>query len=204
MKLRHCSCFRLSMLFGLAIFAASLSVNAQDAVEVEIPPNSVISDGTLTKEEMAQYIIVAKAQLEHLTSKATDAYSPRLEDDGTAMPSAWMLMDDGITVKELKLDHSAEGAPASIRVTMFRAAIKSIARRGKINAAVILYSGQLSEENSQHAIVLEHEHRLGISATKIVPYVVDGKQVSYAKSVTQKKPFQLFYDEKSDAPGKAS
>lgn len=176
----------------------------EKTLELKIPENSVISDGTLTPEEMAQYVVVAKEQLTHLTAKATEAYAPRMTAEGSAMPAAWMLMDDGVTVKELTLDKAAEGAPASIRVVMFRAALKSIARRGKINAAVILYAGQLSEENTQRALVVEHEHRLGISATKIVPFVIDQGAVKYAQSVTRDKPFQLFYDSKTDAPGAAS
>lgn len=187
----------------LAGIALAANVNAADegqTLELKIPPNSVISDGTLTPKEMAKYVVVAKEQLAYLTSKATEEYAPAIEGKGEAMPAAWMLMSDGVTVKELTLDKAAEQAPASIRVVMFRAALKSIARRGKINAAVILYAGQLSEENAQRALVVEHEHRLGISATKIVPFVIDNGQVKYAQSVTREKPFQLFYDDKSGAP----
>lgn len=173
-------------------------------VELKIPENSVLSDGVIDKKEMAQYLVLANKQLAYLTTKATEEYAPVLEIDNNAMPAAWMLMNDGVTVKELTLDEAAGDAPASIRVVMFRAALKSIARRGKINAAVILYAGQISEENDQRALVVEHEHRLGISATKIVPFVIDNGQVKYAQSVTRKKPFQLFYDDKSGAPAAAS
>lgn len=200
---------RQSALLGICLASIALcnSVYAAEegqSLELKIPPNSVISDGTLTPEEMAQYAVVAKEQLAYLTSKATEEYAPNIENDSNAMPAAWMLMDDGVTVKELTLDEAAGDAPASIRVVMFRAALKSIARRGKINAAVILYAGQISEENDQRALVVEHEHRLGISATKIVPFVVDDGQVKYAQSVTRKKPFQLFYDDKSGVPAAAS
>ena len=116
------------------------------------------------------------------------------------MPSGWMLMKDGVTVKELKLDESAKGAPPNIRVAMFRAALKSIARRGQINAAAILYAGQMSEENPQKVLVMEHEHRLGISGNKFVPYKVEGEKIQYSQSVTKDKPFQMFYDKKADAP----
>ncbi|WP_273203654.1 hypothetical protein [Marinobacter subterrani] len=193
-----------ALLVGL-LTAFSGQVTAEEkTLELKIPENSVISDGTLTREEMARYIIVAKEQLAYLTKNATEEYAPRMKAEGSAMPAAWMLMNDGVTVKELSLDESAEGAPASIRVVMFRAALKSVARRGKINAAVILYAGQLSEGNTQRALVVEHEHRLGISATKIVPFVVEEGQVKYAQSVTREKPFQMFYDSEADAPGAAS
>jgi len=194
----------VALILGLILLGSGTNVGAEQTLEVKIPPNSVISDGTLSREEMAQFVVVAKEQLAHLTKEATKEYSPRLNGDGNAMPSAWMLMDDGVTVKELTLDKSGEGAPASIRVAMFRAALKSIARRGKISAAVILYSGQLSEGNSQRAIVVEHEHRLGISATKIVPFFVEEGTVKYANSITREKPFQLFYDDESGAPASRS
>lgn len=195
-----CAVFLAGMVLSLPGHVAA----EEKTLELKIPENSVISDGTLTPEEMAQYVVVAKEQLTHLTAKATEDYAPRVTAEGSAMPAAWMLMDDGVTVKELTLDKAAEGAPASIRVVMFRAALKSLARRGKINAAVILYAGQLSEENTQRALVVEHEHRLGISATKIVPFVIEQGAVKYAQSVTRDKPFQLFYDSKADAPGAAS
>jgi hypothetical protein len=193
-----------AFILGFAISVLGQVTAEEKTMEIKIPENSVISDGTLSREEMAKYVIVAKEQLTYLTTKATEEYGPRVEAGANTMPAAWMLMDDGVTVKELSLDKSAEGAPASIRVVMFRAALKSIARRGKINAGVILYAGQLSEANSQKALVVEHEHRLGISATKIVPFVVEQGQVKYAKSITREKPFQIFYDSKADAPGAAS
>lgn len=195
-----CAVFLAGMVLSLPGHVAA----EEKTLELKIPENSVISDGVLTPKEMAKYVVVAKEQLTYLTKKATEEYAPRVTSEASVMPAAWMLMDDGVTVKELTLDKAAEGAPASIRVVMFRAALKSIARRGKINAAVILYAGQLSEENTQQALVVEHEHRLGISATKIVPFVVEQGAVKYAQSVTREKPFQLFYDSKADAPGAAS
>lgn len=196
------SCPRKSLLTATlfcACFTGGPGVQAQETLTLEIPEGSVLSDGELTREEMAQYVVVAKEQLSYLSSQATEKYAPRVKAQAEVMPGAWMLMDDGVTVKELTLDDAAEGAPASVRVVMFRAALKSIARRGKINGAVILYAGQMSEANKGKALVIEHEHRLGISGTKIVPFVVEGDALKFAKSVTQEKPFQFFYDGKSGA-----
>ncbi len=204
MKFNPRSNLYAAFLVGTILFVPWYVAAEDTIVKLKIPENSVISDGTLTPEEMARYVIVAKEQLTHLTTKATEEYVPRIKAGGSSMPAAWMLMDDGMTVKELTLDKAAEGAPASIRVVMFRAALKSVARRGKINAAVVLYAGQLSEENTQKALVVEHEHRLGISATKIIPFVVEQGQTNYAQSVTREKPFQLFYDSKADAPDAGS
>ncbi|WP_147252229.1 hypothetical protein [Marinobacter pelagius] len=169
-------------------------------MEIKIPENSVLSDGVIDKKEMARYLVIANKQLAYLAEQATEEYQERIQPEETPMPSGWMLMKDGVTVKELKLDESAEGAPANIRIVMFRAALKSIARRGQINAAAILYAGQMSEENPQKVLVMEHEHRLGISGNKFVPYKVEGEKIQYSQSVTKDKPFQMFYDKKADAP----
>ena len=189
-----------SMSMSLLLTAGVAQAQDKDTVEIKIPENSVLSDGVIDKKEMARYLVIANKQLAYLAEQATEEYQDRIEAEKTPMPSGWMLMKDGITVKELKLDESAEGAPPQIRVVMFRAALKSIARRGQINAAAILYAGQLSEENPQKVLVMEHEHRLGISGNKLVPYTVHGEKVKYSESVTKEKPFQLFYDTKADAP----
>ncbi len=189
-----------ALLTGVITLGSGVSMAQEDTVEVKIPKNSVLSDGVISKKEMAKYLVIGNKQLAYLAENATEEYAPELQSDGQAMPSAWMLMSDGITVKKVSLDESADGAPPQIRIAMFRAALKSIARRGKINAAVIVYAGRLSEDNPQEVLVLEHEHRLGISATKIVPFEVDSGKVQYAEPVTNNKPFQMFYDDKGQAP----
>jgi hypothetical protein len=74
-----------------------------------------------------------------------------------------------------------------------------VARRGQINAAVIMYTGKLNEDTAMDAIVIEHEHRLGISGNKVVPYEVEAGKVSYFQSVTKEKPFMIFYDDHGSA-----
>ncbi|MBW0146380.1 hypothetical protein [Marinobacter arenosus] len=189
-----------ALLTSVITLGSGVSLAQEDTVEVKIPENSVLSDGVISKKEMAKYLVIGNKQLAYLAENATEQYAPELQGSGQAMPSAWMLMSDGETVKKLSLDGEAEGAPPQIRIVMFRAALKSIARRGKINAAVILYAGKVSEDNPQEVLVLEHEHRLGISATKIVPFEVEGGKVKYAQAVTKDKPFQMFYDDKGQAP----
>lgn len=193
--LRFCS---LTLLTSFLL--AAPSVQAEQSVEVEIPENSVLSDGVIDKKEMAHYLVIANKQLSYLAERATEEYQKKLEEKASTMPSGWMLMKDGVTVKELKLDESAEGAPPQARVLMFRAALKSIARRGQINAAAILYAGQMSSDNPQKILVIEHEHRLGISGSKLIPFEKQGKNISYSQSLTKEKPFQMFYDDKSAAP----
>ena len=120
------------------------------------------------------------------------------------MPAAWMLLDDGETVKRINIDGQTEQAPANVRILMYRAALKSIARRGKINAAVILYTGKVKEGEQAAALVIEHEHRLGISGNKIIPYTIEDGNVKYSQAVTKEKPFQMFYDDRGEVPGNQS
>src|SRR5699024_9267105 len=115
--------------------------------------------------------------LVYLIKEATDAYTGTLTDGKPNMPAAWMLMDDGTTVKRIDIDDQAGNAPAQVRILMYRAALKSIARRGKILAAAILYTGKVSKDSDEEALVIEHEHRLGISGNKIIPYEVNGGKV---------------------------
>lgn len=173
---------------------------AEDSIAVEIPENSAISDGKLTREELAQYAVAGQQQLVHLIEEATKQYKETLTDGKPDMPAAWMLMDDGETVKRINIDDQAGEAPAQLRILMYRAALKSIARRGKVNAAAILYTGKVSEGSDEQALVIEHEHRLGISGNKVIPYEVKGGAVNYSKAINSEKPFQMFYDEQ---PGTA-
>ncbi|WP_036128837.1 hypothetical protein [Marinobacter nitratireducens] len=180
-------------------FGASPMVGAQDSIEVEIPEGSVLSDGQLSKEELAHYAIVGQRQLVYLTEKAMEQYSSELLDEEPNMPAAWMLMMDGETVKRINIDSQVGDAPAQVRILMYRAALKSVARRGKINAVAILYTGKVKEGSNEEALVIEHEHRLGISGNKVIPYDLDKGKVNYSDAVTSEKPFQLFYDGKPNS-----
>jgi|GEM_PF-341632 hypothetical protein len=193
--------FSITISSMLTIGLTHAQQSEEETVDIKIPENSVLSDGVIDKKEMAKYLVIANKQLAYLAERATTEYQARIGRSDSPMPSGWMLMKDGVTVKELKLDESAKGAPPHIRVVMFRAALKSIARRGQINAAAVLYAGQLSDENPQKVLVLEHEHRLGISGNKFIPYKVSGEKIVYSEAITKEKPFQIFYDSKANAPG---
>ncbi|MEX2475483.1 hypothetical protein [Marinobacter sp.] len=191
----------VNMALTAALLTSFHALSQENQVSVEIPENSVLSDGMLTKDELARYAVIGQQQLVKLTEKATEEYTRELIDGEPNMPAAWMLLDDGETVKRISIDAQAEQANAQMRILMYRAAIKSIARRGKINAAVILYTGKVEEGSDAEALVIEHEHRLGISANKVAPFHMDGGEVSFSKAVTKEKPFQMFYDDKGEAPG---
>jgi hypothetical protein len=179
----------------LTVFFAVPAANAEEA-----PPAELTEDQEMAiKNELSKYAVLGQQQIIYLTQQATEDYSDTLTDPNANMPSAWMLLEDGTTIKRIDLDEQAEGAPAQIRILMYRAALKSIARRGKIHAAAILYTGKLRENSSDEALVIEYEHRLGISGNKIVPYKVGNGEVNYSEPVTSEKPFQIFYDSKADA-----
>lgn len=184
----------LSAIFVTA-FCIAPAANAQ-----EEPPAELTEDQeTAIKQELSKYAVIGQQQILKLTEQATDEYTSTLTDSQPNMPGAWMLLEDGKTIKRIDLDGQAEDAPAKIRILMYRAALKSVARRGKIHATAILYTGKLREGSDDEALVVEYEHRLGIAGNKVVPYQITNGQVGYSEPVTSEKPFQIFYDNKKEA-----
>ncbi|WP_417500500.1 hypothetical protein [Marinobacter sp.] len=149
------------------------------------------------KKELSKYAVLGQQHIIYLSKHATDEYTETLTDSKPNMPSAWMLLDDGKTIKRINIDEQAQGAPAQIRIIMYRAALKSLAQRGKVHAAVILYTGKIKEDSDDQALVIEFEHRLGISGNKVIPYQVENGKVTYSEPVTGEKPFQIFHDSKA-------
>jgi len=189
----------LSFFFSVATSVAQEQQRAPSGAQTK---NAI--DENQIRKELSSWALVGQQQILYLSGKAIDQYEPTLLDGDPNMPGAWMLMDDGKTVKRISIDDKAGSAPAKIRLLMYRAALKSIARRDKINAAVILYTGKIKEGSDDEALVVEHEHRLGISANKVIPYRVLGGKVSYSKSATTKKPFQIFYEEMAEGQALSS
>jgi len=174
------------------LFALGASVSFAQG----LPKDGQLADGEISKDELAVILATAQQQLIRLSDEATAEYEAVIRDAEPNMPAAWMLMKDGETVKRINMDSQAEGIPAASRIVMYRAALKSVARKGEINAAAILYTGRLNEETDTEVLVIEHEHRLGVSGNKVIGYEVEGSDISWAEPVTQKKPFQWFYDAK--------
>ncbi|WP_303289498.1 hypothetical protein [Marinobacter sp. SS5-14b] len=176
------------------LFALGASVSFAQG----LPKDGQLADGEISKDELAVILATAQQQLIRLSDEATAEYEAVIRDAEPNMPAAWMLMKDGETVKRINMDSQAEGIPAASRIVMYRAALKSVARKGEINAAAILYTGRLNEETDTEVLVIEHEHRLGVSGNKVIGYEVEGSDISWAEPVTQKKRFQWFYDAKED------
>lgn len=177
------------------------SVVATPLAGAQESPSGELSEQqeTAIKQELAKYAVVGQQQILHLTEEATEDYTSTLADAEPNMPSAWMLLEDGESTKRISLDEQAADAPAQIRILMYRAALKSVAQRGKIHAAAILYTGRLKESSDEQALVIEYEHRLGISGNKVIPYKVTDGSVAYSEPVTSEKPFQIFYDSQEEA-----
>ncbi|MBJ6137746.1 hypothetical protein [Marinobacter litoralis] len=175
------------------------TMGATVSLAQELPASGPLADGKISEEELAGILATAQQQLIRLSDAATEEYQQAILNADQAMPSAWMLMKDGKTVKRLNLDGQVEGMPAAAKIRVYRAAFKSVARKGEINAAAILYTGRLSEQSDTEVLVIEHEHRLGVSGNKVIGYKVDGGDIAWAAPVTQTKPFQWFYDAKEGA-----
>ncbi|KPQ30195.1 MAG: hypothetical protein HLUCCX14_03660 [Marinobacter excellens HL-55] len=158
-----------------------------------LPDEGPLADGKISEEDVGMLIYNAQQQLIRLSEAATEEYQSSILDASPNMPGAWMLMNDGKTVKRINIAEQAEGVPASVQLKMYRAAIKSIAQRGQINAAAILYTGRVNEHSDSEVLVIEHEHRLGVSSNKVIGYNVHNGGISWAEPVSQEKPFEWFY-----------
>ncbi|KPQ01423.1 hypothetical protein [Marinobacter sp. HL-58] len=187
--------FVLALVVG---FAFSMSAFGQDAIDRD---DHVLSDGKLDDKDLAAVVAVAQKHLTKMTDAALKKAGDELEEAGIFRPMAFMVMKSE-KVQEMKLGEDADGAPGEIKVLMYRAGLKSIARRKEIHGAVIAYPGSVEKDGENiRALVLEHEHRLGVSGIKLIPVRLDDGEASFGEPMSQDKPFQIFYDEKKEAEG---
>ncbi|WP_288074845.1 hypothetical protein [Marinobacter sp.] len=184
--------FVLAMIAGCAISTASL---AQDAIDRE---DHVLSDGKLDDKDLAAVVAVAQRHLREMTDQVVNQAGDELEEAGIFRPMAFMVMKSD-KVQQMRLEEEAEQAPGNVKVLMYRAGLKAIARRGEIHAAVIAYPGSV-EKNGEtiRAMALEHEHRLGVSGIKLIPVRLEDGEASFGEPMSQDKPFQIFYDAKEE------
>ena len=184
--------FVLAMIAGCAISTASL---AQDAIDRE---DHVLSDGKLDDKDLAAVVAVAQRHLREMPDQVVNPAGDELEEAGIFRPMAFMVMKSD-KVQQMRLEEEAEQAPGNVKVLMYRAGLKAIARRGEIHAAVIAYPGSV-EKNGEtiRAMALEHEHRLGVSGIKLIPVRLEDGEASFGEPMSQDKPFQIFYDAKEE------
>ena len=187
--------FVLAMIAG---FAFSTAVLAQDAIDRE---DHVLSDGRLSEQDLSAVVAVAQRHLKEMTNAVVKMAGDELEEVGIFRPMAFMVMKSD-KIQQMELEGQAEDAPGQIKVLMYRAGLKSIARRGEIHAAVIAYPGSVEKYGKTiRTLVLEHEHRLGVSGFKLIPIKLKNGKASFGEPMTQEKQFQVFYDEKEEGKG---
>jgi len=185
--------FVLAMIAGCAISTASL---AQDAIDRE---DHVLSDGKLDDKDLAAVVAVAQRHLREMTDQVVNQAGDELEEAGIFRPMAFMVMKSD-KVQQMRLEEEAEQAPGNVKVLMYRAGLKAIARRGEIHAAVIAYPGSVEKNGDTiRAMALEHEHRLGVSGIKLIPVRLEDGEASFGEPMSQDKPFQIFYDAKKES-----
>lgn len=177
----------------MATVMAPLVAFAEDKSIEQMPDRNALSDGKLDEEEIKKYAAFATAHMQKLTKVAQEEVGEELKQSGIVIPAAWMMMNDG-EVKRVRLGASGEKAAATMKVLMYRAALKSLARHGKILATAIIYAGNAEDDASMRVLAIEHEHRLGLSGIQLVPYRFEKGVLSFGDPKTQKKPYELFYD----------
>lgn len=189
---------------GLMLSLAFMLVMPAYAQEDKQYDDHVLSDGELTKRELAIVLLRAKHDLTSLLEKAVSEIQLDVENAGVFSPRAWMLMKD-LGLKEVKLSGQAKEAPADIKVRVFRASLRSVARHNQIDAALIAYPGSINKDGEvQHVVAVEHEHRLGVSGIKLIPLTLENGEASFGSPMSQNKPFDFFYDEKGSNPARAN
>jgi len=158
---------------------------------------NVLSDGKLTKEELAAAMLIAEKDLTGMFKAAMGKVESELEQSGIFGPGAWMTMKDR-DLKSVKLSQEAVGAPPSAKLQMFRASLRSLARHNKIDAVLLVYPGTITKEGTkERVVVVEHEHRLGVSGIKLVPLDLDRGKATFGAPMSQDKDFQIFYEQRS-------
>ncbi|MCR8915878.1 hypothetical protein FDP08_03120 [Marinobacter panjinensis] len=189
------TCNRIGKRFVSAFiigFTISTAAFAQDAIQME---DHVLSDGKLDITEVGAVVATAQNHLKKMTEAAVKAAEEELEEAGIFRPMAFMFVKSSGEVRKMKLDGEGEDAPSHIKVLMYRAGLKSLARHGEIHAGLVAYPGSL-EKNGEtlRTMVVEHEHRLGVSGLKLIPVKLDKGEVTFGEAMSQDKQFQFFYD----------
>ncbi|WP_100640542.1 hypothetical protein [Marinobacter salexigens] len=176
-----------------AIFLTSGVVNAQG--NNQLPENHPLYDGKLDEFEIELAKKTAVANLEQIQERVMADLAEMLQANGDLEPMAVMMLNTG-EIKPLKLAGEAKAAPDPVAVNMYRSALRSAARHEQILAASIVYPAKVEKDSNALALVIEFEHRLGVSAIRLTPYKIEEGKLIFGKSMQKDKPYQLFYDPK--------
>lgn len=181
--------------FGMFALVISYSI-AASSQETEGGGAGVLSDGKLTKEELAAAMLTAEKDMTSMLKASMSEVEKEVEASGVFGPGAWMVLKDR-SLKQVKLDEVAEEAPPSAKLQIIRASLRSLARHNKIDAAMMVYPGTINKDGTKdRVVVVEHEHRLGVSGIKLVPLSLVEGEVTFGAAISQEKSFQIFYDQR--------
>lgn len=180
---------------SLILLASSILFG--QALAREPSGNGVLDDGKLTREELAAAMLTAERDLSGMLEQAIVQVEDDMASAGIFAPAAWMVMKDR-ELKSVKLSSEADQAPPSIKVQMYRASLRSLARHNRIDAVLIVYPGTITKDGvKERVVVVEHEHRLGVSGLKLIPLSYEQSEANFGAPIDQDKEFQIFYDEKA-------
>ena len=181
----------LFLILSLVCFSATAT-----SQEHQSEGSSVLSDGKLTKKELAAAMLTAEKDLTSMLKASMSVVEEEVENSGIFGPGAWMVLKDR-KLKKVRLDEAAESAPPAAKLRVFRASLRSLARHEKIDASLIVYPGTITKEGKkERVVVVEHEHRLGIAGLKLVPLKLGQGNATFGAPISQEKAFQIFYDQR--------
>ena len=184
--------------FGHVLIGLLLTTGVVDAQgNNELPKNHPLYDGKLDEFEVELAKRTAVEDLKKVQETMMNELTEMLSENGSFSPMAVMMLNSG-EVKPLKLEGEAKNAPNPLAVTMYRSALRSSARHQQIMAASIVYPAKSEEESSLSALVFEFEHRLGVSAIRLLPYKHENGDLAFGEAKQKDKPYQLFYDPKKN------
>lgn len=176
--------------FGASIVAASFAA-------------MLIWSATSGAEEVAVDLTkVKKVAVEHIESLAKfeqEKIDKLLKEKGAFAPfGAFMLVDERLKELDLGKNEQVLKAPAEIQIAIYRQALRALARHDTLFAGAVFYTTLKDKDPNQRLLVMEFEHKLGVSGMRVTPYEIekDGK-VLLGQPKDLKKPFEFFYDDKS-------
>lgn len=169
--------------------AATTSTPAAVMKELQSESGKDKRERKLSPKQLAK---IAQQQLEKLTAYAMKQVRPELEKKGTFEPIGAMVYRDG---KINQVVIKSDKVPAVDKIRMYRVALRSLARHNKIDASVVIFSAQLKKNSQAKAIIMNYEHRFGVSGTRVIGYKFNKGKLELTKPKDMAKPFFVFYDQ---------
>ena len=157
------------------------------------------ANGSLDKKKLKipakEMVALARKQLNKLTKYALKQIKPKLSKTGSFEPIGVMLYRSG-KVNKLELGgKDSQKVPAELRIRLDSLALRSMARHNTIDASVIIFAAKKNKGDKRKMIVMNYEHRFGMSGEKVIPYEFDNGKLKLFKPEYFPKPFFIFYSQ---------